>query len=267
MNERQLPGLSLDFPRRSCQGSAERRARAMLRLQWRDHDSGAGWYEHTDVCRAWYSHATGGDSIYPGRTAIYACASPALHASTSAIADANSSSRNADATAPERGIWACDRHGNSAIANRWNAGVWIARIACFRAATSSGRRRTIGATVCARLVRQARHATGDTAGVARSNRQRANAAVCTAAHRSATDDTTGCAGDANSCQLTGAGCTIVPRANDSARRLASNRRRRCAAASESISFQGSESTREATRSCASVGHHHLPSGQTRGRSA
>src|SRR5947207_8300322 len=39
MNERQLPGLSLDFPRGSCQGSAGRRARALLRVQRSDHDS------------------------------------------------------------------------------------------------------------------------------------------------------------------------------------------------------------------------------------
>src|SRR5438045_1740999 len=47
MNERQLPGLSLDFPRGSCQGSAGRRARALLRVQRSDHDSRTDGSDHS----------------------------------------------------------------------------------------------------------------------------------------------------------------------------------------------------------------------------
>ena len=48
MNERQLPGLPLHFPSGPRQGSAGRRARALLGLQRRDHDPRADWPDHAN---------------------------------------------------------------------------------------------------------------------------------------------------------------------------------------------------------------------------
>jgi len=62
MNERQLPGLSLDFPRGPCEGSTQRRTRAMLRLQRRHHDSSAERSEHSKRIRAADHHARSADS-------------------------------------------------------------------------------------------------------------------------------------------------------------------------------------------------------------
>ena len=46
MNERQLPGLPLDLPSRSCKGPSSRSPRALLGLRWRDLNSGTDGAEH-----------------------------------------------------------------------------------------------------------------------------------------------------------------------------------------------------------------------------
>jgi hypothetical protein len=79
MNERQLPGLSLDLPCGSCKGSTERRARAMLRLQRR--------YQHTRT--EWCDDANRVDTThFNSRSAavrsVHSSGVTAIHSVTSA---------------------------------------------------------------------------------------------------------------------------------------------------------------------------------------
>jgi hypothetical protein len=83
MNERQLPGLSLDFPRGSREGSTQRRTRAMLRLQRRHHDSSAERSEHSKRTRAADHSAWNADS------ATFRSSRRTVHPVGSAIATAH----------------------------------------------------------------------------------------------------------------------------------------------------------------------------------
>lgn len=145
MNERQLPGLSLDLPCGSSQSSAERRSRALLRLQWRHKHSGAEWCDGASGDRASSGDTsrTGDAAVHTGGTSIYA---------TTSAASANAHRGDASHSTPARRTRAGDCHRDAAVAQRRDARVQFTASdgTIYAAAPRAKRFGTVGTTLCAR---------------------------------------------------------------------------------------------------------------------
>jgi hypothetical protein len=227
----------------------------MLRVQWRYHYSRAEWSKHSD--RVSGAHT---DSFGAGITAVHAAASSVQPAVSATSTDTNGWIASTDYT-PARGGGSCDRDRHAAFAIGIDARIPFAAGGCrLHAVASAEWVRSGGAAVCPRgTIDPAAGTASVVCAWSECERWRARSRATVSCCRARND-------------LTGVQSAATPArsatcSGNAAGHFSSDRRCSCASPSQSISFQGSQPARQTTCSRAGLGHHHLPSGEARRRSA